>query len=105
MNRMKAIRGDDIGWKYCEHGKCVDHDPEWDISEEYFAPRKGLFGGRPLFKRGVFERCCGRGMVKMDLRKTYRCKKCGAVEDRSVNNDAWRCDCCGKQYAVEFYAI
>ncbi len=84
--------------KQCPHGRCLNHDPEWEnVGKKRLEPHLGWFGKKPYW----FTKCCGKPMVKGKEVQTRQCKKCGRVEDcvtRDENNFLALCLCCGYHF-------
>lgn len=80
----------------CNHGHCLNHDPEWEnvgkkrleLNPTFF----GLISTYVLFGGGYH---CGKPMVRYKEVQTKRCKKCGREEEFISNNYLAVCECCG----------
>ena len=85
-------------WKQCEHGKCLHHQPDWEVIEKKFVPYplKFLF----LDIRTVNIKCCDQKMSRMRLMRVLRCKKCGAKTTELDSTLFAQCECCGRQLEI-----
>ena len=85
--------------KFCKHGGCVNHGPEWDAtvkSEPRYEPRPTLILRR---KRYLLEACCDQGMKRLweVVECSQRCRRCGRTRQWRERRAVRRCECCGYQ--------
>lgn len=99
--------------KFCVHGECVGHEPEWDVLETELKPMsfwrryKYTFILPPIAALWIIYdflavRCCGAAMRPVYNMNLGRCKKCGKARNFEPENSAYHnefamCACCGKQ--------
>jgi hypothetical protein len=84
----------------CAHGMCLNHNPEWvevDKERTLVKPLNFWFFKINTF---IFVRCCGKGMNRYRIEKTYRCKKCGRIKKVATTPLLAICHCCGYHHAV-----
>ena len=75
----------------CVHGKCLNHDPEWEnVGEKEYKPNPGIFK-----KTYWLSRCCGRAMAQYKEVQRRQCQKCGSYEDFVTYESIALCLCCG----------
>jgi len=75
----------------CEHGCCLNHNPEWEkVGEARQVPDPGITGAKTYWSR----RHCGAAMTRVKTVQTYQCVKCGRSEHKVMNRLAL-CKCCG----------
>ena len=86
----------------CTHGRCSDHDPEWEnVGRARFEPLPDILGIKILLWG---HRCCGKPMIRCKKVQTQRCKKCGRTRDyieEHADGGIFRyavCQCCGDHY-------
>jgi hypothetical protein len=96
----KKGKGDGSEKKYCTcpHGKCKDHDPEWETISAVSKPNPGIFGAKTYW---FFHRCCEKGMTRIKKMVWQRCRKCG--RERKIETAEFAlCMCCGNHHQI-FY--
>lgn len=82
--------------KQCDHGRCLNHSPEWkNIGEKRLEPNPIVFG---WWKISLFNRCCGKPMLRMKEVQLKKCKKCGRQEYQVENYYINLCSCCGRHF-------
>jgi hypothetical protein len=81
-------------YEQCPHGKCLNHDPEWEIVNKWREPNPGIFGVKTYWRT----RCCGRPMARYKKMETWRCRKCGREQDNIKNDSLALCLCCGYHF-------
>ncbi len=86
----------DHTYKQCPHGRCLNHDPEWEnIGKERYEPDPGFFGFLKTYRT---TRCCGKPMRRYKIMQMRRCKKCRRTEDHQVDWGIAFCRCCGYHF-------
>ena len=82
--------------KQCEHGRCFQHDPDWErVGEPSFQPNPTYFLKRTTF---LTQKCCGMQMQRVKKVVRRKCKKCGREEWELLNYSMALCNCCGYNF-------
>ena len=76
----------------CPHGRCLNHNPEWENVSEIQEPNPEWFG---LKKTYWSDHCCGKNMARYRVVQVRRCKKCGRIDKVIKNIFLALCLCCG----------
>lgn len=83
--------------KQCPHGRCLNHNPEWEkVGVKRLEPNPGFLGKKTYWTI----HCCGKAMARYKEVQTQRCKQCGRTEDVITISEIELCLCCGyhRQY-------
>mgnify|MGYP001612904303 FL=1 len=80
----------------CPHGMCKDHNPEWETIREVSRPNPGIFGAKTY---RTFNRCCGKGMIRLKKVVYQKCRKCGREREIETAEFAL-CLCCGNHHQI-----
>jgi hypothetical protein len=77
----------------CAHGKCLNHNPEWENIGQKLIFQKPLFFG--LYQWYLASWCCRRPMTRYQVVQNQCCKKCGRQQARIIEANLALCVCCG----------
>lgn len=89
------------GHKRCQHGMCLNHQPDWeDVGKPEYRPNPTFFG----IKVYLSVRCCGRRMLRMLSIQKKRCKTCGR-EGSFPDAVIALCSCCGQKVNKTSYSL
>ncbi len=97
----QIMQSDGCTDKFCVHGECLGHEPDWELVGTGLRIDKRWGDGRP--------KCCGKKMTsccRVELRRCKKCKSCRAIavsysgikvfSYSSQRNEFAFCGCCKK---------
>jgi hypothetical protein len=89
----------DFAGKQCEHGFCLDHEPQFETVDTQEIADPGFSGIMTYW----LMHHCGRAMVRLRIVETRRCKVCGRMTTEGTKEHLAACFCCGYREHVRFW--
>lgn len=92
----------------CEHGKCLNHKPDWEpIGGIQLEAKSSIIGLKTFWLTW----CCGKPMKRVKKVKRYQCRQCGRKKSfvyrmNIADESLAYCRCCGSlRFGGRIYLI